>query len=255
MILARSDDHPDTLQPALFRLPLELRQEIYSYLCPPEPLAYPIPSLNIISVSHQPPPAAVLVVNSWLTADIQAYYLHIATWKFIVSHAFNYYRVDPHLSNLADSHIINQLQKIELVLFFDGSLLRSYPSFGIEEMYDQVKSRATRFCQILATAPDLEHVKVSWIDTTTGGGSYSSWEEKASILEPLALLKDKVTFSPGDMEWPAAPDPVDFRFAVREILQDPPHARRSGHWIHAHAHSSSFQNIVPTVGALSEVVV
>lgn len=232
-------DEADKLPPALFRLPLELRQEIYSYICPPEPLSYPVPSLNIISVSHRPPALSLLLVNSQLADDIQAWYLHVATWKFIVSHAFNYYRVDPQLSNLASSRILHHIQKIELVLFFDGSLLRSYPSFGIDKMCDEVKRRATRFCEVLSTAPNLTHVTVSWIDTTTNGCSSKSWEEKASILEPLALLKDKVIFSAGEMEWPAAPDPADFRTAVREILDDPPHARRAGHWIHPHIPSAA----------------
>lgn len=223
--------------PPLFLLPIELRQDIYSHTLSQEPMSYPIPSLNIISVSHRPPTPSLLLVNSHLTADIEAYYFSKATFKFIVSHAFNYYRIDPQLSNLASSHILRKLQRVELVLFFDGSLLRSYPSLGVDKMYHEVKRRATRFCEVLSTAPDLVHVKVSWIDTTIddGSGITSSWEEKASILEPLALLKDKVTFSTGEMEWPAAPDAADFRTAVKEILDDPPHARRAGHWIHSHS--------------------
>lgn len=234
-----SRDDGDVLQPPLFRLPLELRQDIYAQVCPPEPMSHPIPSLNIISVSHPPPPPALLAVNSQLTADIEAYYYHIATFKFIVSHAFNYYRVDPQLSNLATSSILAKIERVELVLFFDGSLLRSYPSFGAEKMYLEVKRRAARFCDVLSTAPRLIHVKVSWIDTTVGNGSSSNWEDKASILEPLALLKDKVKFSAGDMEWPAAPDAAHFRTAVKEILEDPPHARRAGHRIFPLASSSS----------------
>lgn len=243
--------HADALRPPLLRLPLELRQDIYSHVCPPEPRSYPIPSLNIISVSHRPPPPALLAVNPQLTADIEAYYYHNATWKFIVSHAFNYYRVDPQLSNLAASPMLQKVQKVELVLFFDGSLLRSYPSFGVAQMYIEIKNRAARFCEVLATAPNLTHVKVSWIDTTIGGGSCSSWEEKASILEPLALLKDKVRFAAGDMEWPAAPDAESFRTAVKEILQDPPHARLAGQWIHERppwGHSG------PGLGTLPEVL-
>lgn len=237
--------------PPLFRLPLELRQHIYSYLFPNEPSSHPIPSLNIISVSHTPPSPSFLAVNSKLTADIEAYYLHNATWKFIVSHAFNYYRVDPQLSNLACSRVLRKLQRVELVLFFDGSLLRDYPSFGTEKMYNEVKRRASRFCEVLATAPHLTDVTVSWIDTTLGGSS-SSWEEKASILEPLALLKDRVRFHTGELVWPAAPDVEAFERAVKQILKDPPHARRASRLIQ----SSSAICGPPTapVHALSQVM-
>ena len=235
----------------MFRLPLELRQEIYSHVCPPEPVSYPIPKLNIISVSHRPPCPALLAVNSQLATDIQAHYYQNATWKFIVSHAFNYYRVDPQLSNLASSPVLKEMQKVELVLFFDGSLLRSYPSFGADKMYAEIKHRAARFCEILTSAPNLAHVRVSWIDTTTGGSSSSSWEEKASILEPLAMLKDKVRLTAGDMEWPAAPDAEGFRIAVKKILEDPPHARSAGHWIHE---PPACRHSAPALGALPEVL-
>lgn len=238
--------------PPLFRLPLELRQEIYSHICPAEPLSGPIPSLNIISVSHRPPPPNLLAVHSQLASDIEAYYYRKATWKFIVSHAFNYYRKDPQLSNLASSSLLCKLQKVELVLFFDGSLLRSYPSFGADKMYNEVKLRAARFCEILATAPHLTHVKVSWIDTTIGNATRNSWEEKASILEPLALLKDKVTFSVGDLVWPAAPDVESFRTAVKQILEDPPHARSAGHWIQEHAEADRRRHTA--LPALSQVL-
>ena len=56
--------------PAIFRLPLELRQQIYSYLLPRENVSHPLPSVGITSVSHRPPTAALLNIHPIIADEI-----------------------------------------------------------------------------------------------------------------------------------------------------------------------------------------
>lgn len=175
-------------RPILLRLPPEIRHEIYSYLLPAESLSYPIPTLNIIAVSHRPPKPALLVVNSQLTKDVQAYYNAMATWKFTISHAFNFFRIDPTFGNLACSRYLKSFERLEIRFFFDGSLIKEYPSFGTNNFCTEMKRRATRACEVLSSAPDLKHLTISWIDTTKTG----TLDEKIHVLDPLSLFQADV---------------------------------------------------------------
>lgn len=194
-------------------LPPEIRHEIYSYLLPAEPLSYPIPTLNIVAVSHRPPKPALLVVNSQLTKDVQDYYNAVATWKITISHAFNFFRIDPTFSNLAGSRYLKTFQRLEIRFFFDGSLIKDYPSFGTNDFCNEMKRRATRACEVLSSAPNLEHITVSWIDTTTSG----TLEEKVQVLSPLSLFKSDVDITLGQIDYLAAPD-RDFEGTMRRHL-------------------------------------
>ncbi|TIA78274.1 hypothetical protein D6C76_04162 [Aureobasidium pullulans] len=183
--------------PKLLHLPLELRQQIYSYLCPPSPISNPIPTVGITCVSHRPPPISFLLSSHAINSDVQDYYHSLASWKLIASHAFNFYRIDPTLSNLASSRLLRRLQKVELVFWFDGSLLKSYPSLKQRTYCEEIKKRATRACEILATAKQLKVVQVSWVDTVTD----TDVEEKLPVLESLSRLDKTVRFEIGCLEW------------------------------------------------------
>ncbi|TIA05876.1 hypothetical protein D6C81_10207 [Aureobasidium pullulans] len=173
--------------PKLLQLPLELRQQIYSYLCPPSPISNPIPTVGITCVSHRPPPISLLLSSHAINSDVQDYHQSLASWKLIASHAFNFYRIDPTLSNLASSRLLRRLQKVELVFWFDG-----------KDIYcDEIKKRATRACEILATAKQLKVVQVSWVDTVTD----TDVEEKLPVLESLSKLDRTVRFEIGCLEW------------------------------------------------------
>lgn len=204
--------------PRLLRLPLELRQEIYSHLCPAEPISNPIPAVGITCVSHRPPPLPFLLSCRLVHADVSLYYHAIATWKLIASHAFNFYRIDPTLSNLASSRLLKRLQRVELVFYFDGGLLKNYPSFKQQKYCDEIRKRATRACEILATAPDLRVVQVSWVDTITD----TELEEKISVLDSLDRLQGKANLEIGCLQWSnaqASPQKEQFEHKLSSFVR------------------------------------
>jgi hypothetical protein len=195
-----TNDNAVPTLPKLPQLPLELRQQIYSHLCPPTPISYPLPTVGITSLSHQPPPLSLLLTNHAISHDIQFYFYSIASWKLIASHAFNFYRIDPTLANLAASQLLTRLQKVELVFWFDGALLKSYPSLKTSTYCQEIKKRAIRACEILATAPQLRVVMVSWVDTTIE----EAIEEKREVLNALRCLDGRVKLETGVLEWSGA---------------------------------------------------
>ncbi|CAK1355172.1 unnamed protein product [Cercospora beticola] len=178
------------LPPPLLRLPLELRQHIYSYLLPRENVSHPLPSVGITSVDHRPPSRPLLNIHPALTAEILDYFYSISTWKLVFSHAFNFFRVDPDLRKLEQSPSLRLITKVELVFFCDVLLLQSYPSFGLESFCTEIKRRATRACQVLSNATHLRTVVVSWCDSTNTG----RWSQKSDIIAALQVLD---TQSPG----------------------------------------------------------
>jgi hypothetical protein len=196
----KSNEQATAALPKLLQLPLELRQQIYAYLCPCSSISNPIPSVGITSLSHTPPPLPLLLTSHAISLDILTYFYSLATWKLIASHAFNFYRIDPTLSNLASSHLLRKLQKVELVFWFDGALLKSYPSLKTSTYCQEIKKRATRACEILATAPELRVVVVSWVDTTIE----EAIEEKREVLDALRCLESRVKFEIGVLEWSGA---------------------------------------------------
>ncbi|CAD0113283.1 unnamed protein product [Aureobasidium uvarum] len=189
-----------TSLPKLLQLPLELRQQIYSHLCPASPISNPIPTVGITSVSHAPPPVSFLLTSRAVYSDLLPYFFSIATWKLIASHAFNFYRIDPTLSNFAASFLLHKIQKVELVLWFDGSLLKSYPSLKTQTYCMEIRKRATRTCEILAAAPELRTLTVSWIDSTVE----EAMEEKRDVLDALRRLDVNVMIEVGVLEWSGA---------------------------------------------------
>lgn len=209
--------------PILLTLPLELREEIYSYLIPRLSVSHPFPSVGITSVTHRPPPSSLLHVHPHLTRDVLAYFHAHATFKLIFSHAFNFFRVDPDLHRLAALPALQHLQRVEVVFFCDILLLKGYPSFGLGRFCAEIRRRAERACEVLAQARALRIVVVSWIDTTLTDG----WEEKASVLLPLGGLArararardgEQVTFHIGEVIGPEDVDRGRFAKAMRAVL-------------------------------------
>jgi hypothetical protein len=211
-----SPNPPNTSK--LLQLPLELRQQIYSHLCPATPISNPLPTVGITSLSHKPPPLSLLLTAHSISLDVSSYFYSIASWKLIASHAFNFYRIDPTLANLAASQLLRKLQKVEMVFWFDGALLKSYPSLKTVTYCQEIKKRAIRACEILATAPGLRVVMVSWVDTTIE----EAIEEKREVLDALRCLNGKVKFEIGVLEWSGAQAGVEreeFERKVKDYIQ------------------------------------
>ncbi|KAK0856150.1 hypothetical protein LTS02_010749 [Friedmanniomyces endolithicus] len=203
-----------TILPPLLRLPLELRQQIYAHLLPRENTSHPPPSVGITSVSHRLPSLALLNIHPTLTAELLDYFYAITTWKLIFSHAFNFFRVDPHLENLEKTSTLLHLRKVDIVFFCDILLLKEYPSFGLKDFCTEIRRRCERACKVLTRARELSSVTVSWIDTTLTGG----WEEKATILQPLLQLGPEVTFRIGEISGPTGVDRERFVQAMQDVL-------------------------------------
>ncbi|KAJ9626424.1 hypothetical protein H2203_004056 [Taxawa tesnikishii (nom. ined.)] len=198
----------------LLRLPLEIRQEIYSYFITAEPKAHPIRGVGITAVSHRFASTELLHIDHRITNDVLDYFYTVSTWKLIFSHAFNFFRTDANLTALENANCLRKIQRVELVFFCDILLLKEYPSFGVEKFCAEIKRRATRACEVLSNAKGLRHVTISWVDTTTIG----EWQEKAKILESLRWLKADVKFSIGEIEGPMAEERTEFVNSVKEIL-------------------------------------
>ncbi|KAI4774926.1 hypothetical protein E4T52_10102 [Aureobasidium sp. EXF-3400] len=204
----------------ILTLPLELRQEIYSYLCPPHHICNPIPNVGLTSLSHHPPPLSLLLSCSSICLEVTAYFHSISTWKLIASHAFNFYRIDPCFTNLCSSPILAHLSRVELVFVFDGCLLASYPSLKTIAYCKEITKRASRACEILCSARNLRTVVVSWVDTTADEGM----EEKKECLDALRCLKGRsVKLEVGSLEWSGAKEErhrEEFETKVKGYIRD-----------------------------------
>lgn len=177
-----------------FSLPLEVREEIYSYLLPPHPTSHPLPSVGLTSVSHRPPKSAYLNIHPQIADEILEYFYTITTWKLIFSHAFNFFRVDPDLKGLERSHALSQLRRVELVFYCDVLLLKDYSAGGMMDTFcSEIRRRADRACDVLMQAEKLRCVVVSWIDTTAQNyslvfGNDTAVKRKSILLSPLKKL-------------------------------------------------------------------
>lgn len=100
-----------------------------------------------------------------------------------------------------------------MVFWFDGALLKSYPSLKTVTYCQEIKKRAIRACEILATAPGLRVVMVSWVDTTIE----EAIEEKREVLDALRCLNGKVKFEIGVLEWSGAQAGVEKEEFERKV--------------------------------------
>ncbi|CZT16739.1 uncharacterized protein RCC_02574 [Ramularia collo-cygni] len=205
------------LVPPIFRVPVEIRHLVYSYLLPCQPVSHPLPSVGITSVSHRPPSGALLKIHPIITEEILDYFYSISTWKLVFSHAFNFFRIDPDLRRLEQSPILKSIRKVEMVYFCDMLLVKSYPSFGVESFCAEIEKRAARAIEVLSEATMLRSVTVSFIDGTGTG----HFDTKAAILAPLRrLCEDKpcIGLRMGQIIGPDGDDLAMFIKAAEEAL-------------------------------------
>lgn len=126
-------------EPAILRLPLEIRQLIYAELLAIENVSHPLPSVGITSVDRRPPSAALLNIHHVITDEILDYFYSISTWKLVFSHAFNFFRVDPELRKLEQSPSLACIRRVEVVFFCDvrrPSIAVEFVARPVPDFYD-----------------------------------------------------------------------------------------------------------------------
>jgi hypothetical protein len=176
----------------ILRLPLELRQLIYSHLLPQKLTSHPLPGVGFTQVSHPPPTSSLLNIHPQLTDEILDYFYTISTWTLIFSHAFNFFRIDPDLRGLERSYVLRRIRRLDCIVFCDVLLLRAGTSEGLESFCAALRRRVKRAADVLMSAENLHSVTISWLDSTSYEGDVAL-EAKARILTPMRRLKAKGT--------------------------------------------------------------
>ncbi|PSN72998.1 hypothetical protein BS50DRAFT_568593 [Corynespora cassiicola Philippines] len=178
-------------QPAIFRLPIELRYEIYDQLCPNKPLCYPFPNSPITSIDHGGPPRALLLTCKALSDEVRTYYYGIATFRFLA--LGNAWSRGEHQSQGTMSAIKNA-RKVELMCMWNitddraASDPATWPWYMNGWLAAQVRL-------LHDEAENLKLVQISLRDASSG----IPWDLKKPLLEPLLALKGKVAFSVGQI--------------------------------------------------------
>lgn len=104
-----------------------------------------------------------------------------------------------------------------MVYFCDLLLVKSYPSFGVDDFCAEIERRASRAIDVLAEASMLRTVVVSFIDGTSTG----HFDQKAAILAPLRKLSENrpgVRLHIGQIIGPEGDDLVIFLRAMQKTL-------------------------------------
>ncbi|KAF2154583.1 hypothetical protein K461DRAFT_222230 [Myriangium duriaei CBS 260.36] len=168
---------------SLFDLPVEIRYHVYQFLIPDGLRILPVPHVDIASVTRRPPNTNLLLANKAFHDDIFDYFMIHATWKINVQYSFNFFRVDPELSGLANWRLLPHVRKAEILVTLDLRLMQEYPSLGLEAYCVALRQRAMVASQALSRCHDLQKLVISFKDTTI----ISDWETKKTIMEPLLL--------------------------------------------------------------------
>ncbi|KAF2221179.1 hypothetical protein BDZ85DRAFT_25229 [Elsinoe ampelina] len=180
----------------LFRLPLEIRHQIYSYLISRETISSPVAGADIASVSLKPPSTVVLTVSKSLSADVFSYFIENSLWCVNIQYAFNFFRADPDLNGLVSWPFVQHLRKIHLVVTINRALLLEYPGLTVGMYCMELAARLDKICQTLSSAGHLKTVLISFHD----GSTKSAPEQKAQIFEGLSRLPKHTEIHTGALQ-------------------------------------------------------
>ena len=177
--------------PHLFRLPVELRYEIYAHLSAAQPICYPFRESPITSISHHPPPLSLLLTCHKLSWEALDYFHSIATFRFLalgVSRDTNSALHPTALSSL------RQARRVEFMLVWNltADRVRVHPSTWPWWMVGWLDMQVNLLQE---EGHELKEVVVSLRDASIEGG----WELKRALLEPLNRLKGRVNFRIGEI--------------------------------------------------------
>jgi hypothetical protein len=177
--------------PPIFRLPIELRYDIYDYLSINEPVCYPFPCSPITSISHGAPPRQLLLSCRKIHDEVRAHYYGRATFRFLAVGSSRHKRVDISIGTLT---AIRQAKKVELMLVWNLSEQRisagpqTWPWMMIRWVGEQA-------ALLRDEGHKIELVTLSLRDTSTAG----TWQMKEQLLKPLKMLKGKCRFDVGEI--------------------------------------------------------
>ena len=164
-------------------LPIEIRLEVYRHLIKPETRYCPFDNVPVQFAGFGFHPT-ILRTNKRINGEASVVFYGENTWHLIVGYDFNLFRVVPGPDNLQSSSFFPRMRNFHLRFSLHGYVLDEYPSFSLENYCAALRIHAANTCQVLAKAPHLRSVEISWVDSTDEG----SWEEKRGVLKPLEAL-------------------------------------------------------------------
>jgi hypothetical protein len=179
--------------PPFLRLPVELRFNIYDYLCGKEPRSYPFKYSPVSSIDQTPPPTALQLTCRNIHEEIQAYFQGHATLRFVAGSYWS------HEVPARALQAIRLAKKIEIVLIWRLTLqlAKTNMSKGPGNRNEWLVQRVDL---LLREAEGLELVILSVQDVSH---EEADWESKRKMLSPMVSLLNKlpsnVTFSLGEV--------------------------------------------------------
>ncbi|OQN98831.1 hypothetical protein B0A48_15177 [Cryoendolithus antarcticus] len=176
----------------LLTLPVEVRNEIYSYLLPKrhhlEKTTYIRGSS--VSVSHRPPQGVLLLIHPVISQELFDYHRHVARYHLIISHGFALTGEDRDFNSIFTPDVLKCIRHLDIYILANAALLRSFPSETPETAWAEIGRRLEGLCKVFAHSPYLKRVNLRWFDGLPPGPT----QLKLKILEVLGTLPREVSF-------------------------------------------------------------
>nr|OQO29154.1 hypothetical protein B0A51_03858 [Rachicladosporium sp. CCFEE 5018] len=176
----------------LLTLPVEVRNEIYSYLLPkrhhPEKTTYIRGS--IVSVSHCPPQSTLLLIHPVISQELLDYHRHVARYYLSISHGFALTGEDRDFNSIFTPDVLKCIRHLDIYILANAALLRSFPSETPETAWAEIGRRLEGLCEVFAHSPHPKRVNIRWLDGFPPGPT----QPKLKILEVLGTLSRDLSF-------------------------------------------------------------
>ncbi|KAF2266913.1 hypothetical protein CC78DRAFT_111136 [Lojkania enalia] len=171
----------------IFRLPVELRYEIYRCLCRDEFICYPFCNSPITAINLEAPPRQLLLTCHQIYDEVRTYYYGTATFRLASIGTSQIKREDISAGTLI---ALGEARKVELMLMWNmnGNRKKRGPSSWPWWMNGWLEEQVALLRDV---AHKLEVVAIAVRDAS----HYRDWEQKKPMLEPLQLLKGKIQFA------------------------------------------------------------
>lgn len=178
-----------TALPPFFRLPKELRYQIYDQLCCTEPKSYPFSASPVSSIDQRLPPTDLQLTCRYLHEEINTYFYGKATIRFVAQDVLRFRQEDIKTVAL---NAIQRAKKIELVLRWNITSERAKADMSTWPR--SMNGWLTEQIVLLAEeGKSLELIVVSISDSS----ECMDWRRKSRMLAPLKKLKGRFRFQVG----------------------------------------------------------